>query len=320
MRIKCKQIFLTGATGFVGRSLLDQLIENGLSLSVSVRKKTNLLPKAVKQFVVTDLTTDINWQDNLKGVDCIIHLAGKAHVIDSKKASVLDEFRKINTQVTLNLAKEAINAGVKRFVFVSSIRVNGNATNVPFTENDTPNPQEPYAISKFEAEQGLFEIAKETGLEVVIIRPPLVYGPNAPGNFGRLIQWANNKRPMPLPLGSVNNSRSLIALDNLVDFIITCSMHPKAANKVFLISDGQDLSTTKLLKKIAHAFGSNPFLLPIPTSWMGFTAKFVGRKADTIRLFSSLQVDSSKARKLLDWQPKVSIEQQLEKIANETSH
>jgi len=192
--------------------------------------------------------------------------------------------------------------------------VNGNQNTQPFLEIDTSNPQEPYAISKYEAEQGLLQLAENSNLEVVIIRPPLVYGNNAPGNFGRLLQWAGARFMLPLPLGAVNNARSLIAIDNLVSFIIICTLHPKAANEIFLISDNDNLSTTQLLKNIAKAFNKKSLLLPVPISWMIFVAKLLGKEADAVRLFSSLVIDSSKARDLLDWHPITTMDEQLYKI------
>jgi len=198
--------------------------------------------------------------------------------------------------------------------------VNGNQNTKPFLEMDIPNPQEPYAISKYEAEQGLLNLAKNSSLEVVIIRPPLVYGKFASGNFGRLVQWAGAKIMLPLPLGAVNNSRSLIAIDNLVSFIITCTLHPKAANEIFLISDDGNLSTTQLLKKIANVFNKKALLFPIPVSWMIFVAKLLGKEAYAVRFFSSLVVDSSKANDLVDWSPVTSMDEQLCEItANEKS-
>jgi nucleoside-diphosphate-sugar epimerase len=309
------KVLLTGATGFIGQALVAELIRQSFSISIAVRQKSNLFPDEVKQFVVRNFESDSDFSTSLTGVDCVIHLAGKAHVIDKNKASVLDEFRLINTDLTLNLVRQAAAAGVNRFVFLSSVRVNGNHNSKPFLESDTPNPQEPYAISKYEAEQGLFKLTKKTDLEVVIIRPPLVYGVNAPGNFGRLMSWASKKHPIPLPLGLVSNSRSLVAIDNLVDFIITCVTHKNAANKVFLISDREDLSTTQLLRKIAKAFDKRVFLLPVPVGLMIFVAGLLDRRADAIRLFSSLRVDSSKAKELLDWNPKITMDEQLLKIA-----
>lgn len=305
------KILLTGATGFIGKALANDLLNQGRDLTVALRKKNTTFFKDVNQVVVGDLSDSNDWVSILKGIDCVIHLAGKAHVIDTKKSSVLNEFREINTIATLNLATQAAKNGVKRFIFVSSIRVNGNQNSKPFTEQDQPNPQEPYAISKYEAEQGLFEISKKMSLEVLIIRPPLVYGSKAPGNFGRLLCWANAKQPIPLPFGSVNNARSLVALDNLVNFITLCISHKKAANEIFLLSDGDDISTTKLLKNILKIFNKKTLLLPVPVGWMVFAAKLIGREADAVRLFSSLQVDSSKARNLLGWKPVVTMKDQL---------
>jgi nucleoside-diphosphate-sugar epimerase len=312
------KILLTGATGFIGNFLVLELLKRNFDVSIAVRHKTSLFPDKVKQFVVGNFESNPDFSTSLSGIDCVIHLAGKAHVIDKAKTSVLDEFRKINTELTLNLAKQVVAARVKRFIFLSSIRVNGNQNNQPFLEIDTPNPKEPYAISKYEAEQGLLKLAKNSGLEVVIIRPPLVYGDNAPGNFGRLIQWAEAKIMLPLPLGAVNNARTLIAIDNLVSFIITCALHPKAANEIFLISDNDILSTTQLLENIAKAFNKKALLLSVPVSWMTFVAKLLGKEADAVRLFSSLTVDSSKARDLLGWHPITTMDEQLNKInANE---
>ena len=308
------KVLLTGATGFIGKALVAELIQQNFHISITVRQKTNLFPDEVKQFVVGDFESNPDFSTSLAEIDCVIHLAGRAHVIDKAKASLLDEFRKVNTELTLNLAKQAVTARVERFIFLSSIRVNGNQNTQPFLEIDIPNPQEPYAISKYEAEQGLINLAKNSNLEVVIVRPPLVYGNNVPGNFGRLVQWAGSRIILPLPLGAVNNARTLIAIDNLVSFIITCTLHPKAANEVFLISDDDNLSTTQLLKKIAKAFNKKALLLPIPVSWMVFVAKLLGKEADAVRLFSSLIVDSSKARDLLEWYPVTTMDEQLNKM------
>jgi nucleoside-diphosphate-sugar epimerase len=308
------RLLITGATGFIGKALVAELIQQNFDISIVVRQKCNLFPDKVKQFEVGDFTNNPNFSASLTEVDCVVHLAGRAHVIDKYKAPALDEFRKINTELTLNLARQAATAGVEKFIFLSSIKVNGNQNNHFFLENDTPNPQDPYAISKYEAEQGLLYLATNSSLDVVIIRPPLVYGNNVPGNFGRLIQWANAKFRLPLPLGAVHNARSLIAIDNLVSFIIICALHPKSANEIFLISDNNTLSTTQILKKITKAFNKKPLLLPVPVSWMVLVAKLLGKEADAVRLFSSLIVDSSKARDLLDWHPVTTMNEQLCKI------
>jgi len=311
-------ILITGSTGFIGKALVLELMRHDYHVSIAVRKKTRLFSDKVKQYEVGDFEYNPDFSSCLDGIDCIVHLAGKAHVIDKTKSSILNEFRKINVELTLNLAKQAVKAGVKRFIFLSSIGVNGNQNNQPFLETDTPNPQGPYALSKYEAEQGLFKISEKTGMEVVIIRPPLVFGADAPGNFGRLLNWVNVKYPIPLPFGSINNSRSLVALDNLVDFTILCISHKKAANEVFLISDGDDLSTTQLLQNILKIYKKNTFLLPVPVSFIFFTAWLFGKKTDAVRLLSSLQVDSSKARNLLKWKPIVKMKDQLKLKKNET--
>lgn len=304
-------ILLTGGTGFVGKPLATKLLSRGFNLSVALRHKVDFLPKNVRQFVVGDFTCQPDFSPILKGIDCIIHLAAKTHIVDKNSASIAENFYPMNVHLTKHLAQQATQAGVKRLIFLSSIRVNGNQNHQPFTETDTPNPQEPYAISKYEAEQNLLQLAKTTSLEVVIIRPPLVYGMGAAGNFGRLIRWISAKKPFPLPLGAVHNRRSFIALDNLVDFIILCTSHQNAANEIFLIADDEDLSTTQLLQKIAKAFGKKPLLFPIPVSFMIFMARFLGKKADAVRLFSSLQIDNSKAKKLLGWQQITTIDNQL---------
>ncbi len=224
-------------------------------------------------------------------------------------ADPLHEFRKVNVDGTLALARQAAAAGLSRFIFISSIGVNGNINTRPFTENDNPGPAEPYAQSKWEAEQGLWEIQRETGIDIVIIRPPLVYGPEAPGNFGSLVRWV--ERRMPLPLGAIHNQRSLVALDNLVDLIITCIDHPAASNQVFLAGDGQDLSTTELLRGVAKAMGKPSRLIPVPATLLMQGATLLGKKPVAQRLLGSLQVDISKARSLLGWEPPVSVEEGL---------
>jgi nucleoside-diphosphate-sugar epimerase len=315
------RIFITGGSGFIGGALLESLVNSKNYISTISRfdyESLNSLDLVVKgdiEQLNKNNKLSVVVEGVLENTDVVIHLAGRAHIVADNSTNPLNEYRKINRDATLTLARIAAKSGVKRFVFLSSIGVNGNQNTKPFLESDTPNPQEPYAISKYEAEQGLFKLAKETNMEVVIIRPPLVYGANAPGNFGRLINWASKKHPIPLPLGLVNNSRSLVAIDNLTDFIITCVTHKNATNEIFLISDREDLSTTQLFRKIAKAFNKKIFLLPAPVQLMIFMAGLLGRKADAIRLFSSLRVDSSKGKELLDWDPKITMDEQLLKIA-----
>ena len=235
---------------------------------------------------------------------------------DSAKGS-LNEFRKVNVEGTLNLARQAADAQAKRFIFISSIKVNGESTDPgkPFTVEDQPNPMDPYGISKWETEVGLHQVAKETGLEVVVIRPPLVYGPGVRANFLRMMRWINSGAP--LPLGAIHNKRSLVALDNLVDLIVTCIEHPAAANQTFLAGDGEDLSTTELLQRIGKALGKPARLIPFPASMLTFVASLLGKWDVAHRLCGSLQVDISKARTLLGWEPPVSLDEGLRKVAED---
>ena len=304
-------ILITGATGFVGKELVQKLAQQECNISIAVRYKTYLFPDYIKQFVVGDFGLMPDFSASLVDVDCVIHLAGMAHLIDKSKTSVSDVFSKINCELTLHLAEQAIENGVDRFIFLSSVGVNGNQNEKPFVETDAPNPQEPYAISKYEAEQGLLNLTKRSNLDLVIIRPPLVYGHNAPGNFGRLTKWAKSKIVLPLPLGGVNNLRSLVAIDNLVGFIIVCMRHPKAANEMFLICDDKDMSTTEVFKNVAKAFNKKVFLFPIPVNFMISIAKVFGKESDAVRLFSSLTIDISKARVLLNWTPIITMAKQL---------
>jgi nucleoside-diphosphate-sugar epimerase len=310
-------IAVTGGTGFIGNAVITGLLSQNYHVVAAVRSEDSSVPKGAGMIRVGGLSAETDWSSALKRIDVVVHTAARAHIMNDSAADPLAEFRKVNTAGTLNLARQAASAGVKRFIFISSIGVNGNCDTHPFTESDIVNPQEPYAVSKWEAEQGLVELGKgrrekgdrRTGMEVVIIRPPLVCGANAPGNFGRLVKWV--KRGVPLPLGAVHNKRSFVALDNLVSFIIHCMDHPRAANKVFLISDGEDVSTTELLQKMARAFGKRSLLLPVPVALMTFAAGLLGKKDVADRLFGSLQVDSSKARDLLGWTPVVSMDEGL---------
>lgn len=314
-------ILVTGASGFIGRVLVERLLARSYAVTALVRRSSDELPLGVNQQIVVDLkdllTSSPQFCVNvLAGVEVVIHAAGRAHVVHEEVTDPLEEYRKVNRDATLALAKMAAAAGVKRFVFFSSINVNGSQNVSPFLEEDVPLPNDPCSLSKYEAEQGLLVLSEEMGMEVVIIRLPLVYGPGAPGNFGSLVKWV--RKSLPLPLGAINNQRSLIALDNLVDFIALCAdrvRSPKAANQVFLVSDGEDVSTSELLRKVARAYGVPSRLLPIPVSLMKLAAKLLGKGAVADRLFANLQVDSSKARKLLGWEPVVTMDEQLVKMA-----
>ncbi|GAA0538494.1 UDP-glucose 4-epimerase family protein [Rheinheimera aquimaris] len=302
------KIMLTGANGFIGRALMSYLIKHNHNVTAVFRdiKKAEGLNVPSLQ-TIPDFDIEQLRKLDFNGVTSVVHLAARAHVISDKVTNPLAEFRKVNTDATLNFARIAAAAGVKRFVFLSSVGVNGISNNKPFNIEQPAAPVEDYAQSKLEAEIGLRRITSETGIEAVIIRPPLVYGPGAPGNFGKLTQLA--KKNLPLPLGAVYNKRSLVALDNLIDLIMTCIEHPKAANQTFLVSDDNDVSTTELLRMMTRAAGKHPRLLPVPVSWLTLAGKLIGKKAIVDRLCSNLQVDITHTKETLNWKPPVSMEE-----------
>lgn len=305
---------MTGATGFVGRALSNALLKKNVPVTIIGREQA-----AAQKIADGNIVTGTNLAVALQQCHVLIHLAARVHVMNDTEADPLASFRVVNVQGTLNLARQAAAAGVKRFVFVSSIKVNGEATSPgrPFTAEDVAAPQDAYGVSKMEAEQGLRQIAAQTGLEVVIIRPPLVYGPGVKANFAALMRAV--QRGWPLPLGAVHNQRSLVALDNLVDFIITCTTHPHAANQTFLVSDGHDVSTTELIRGMAQAAGVPARLLQVPVSVLRMAASLLG-KADAIdRLCGNLQVDISKARDMLGWVPPVSVAEGLRRAMNSST-
>ncbi|MDZ7662819.1 SDR family oxidoreductase [Thiohalophilus sp.] len=306
-------ILLTGATGFIGKALAGKILEQNSHSLVAVVRNNNRVdfPSSVKLAHVADIALKSDWSSALSGMDIVIHLAARAHVINDNGNNSLSELRRVNIDGTLNLARQAAAAGVKRFVFLSSIGVNGNSNIKPFTEADSPGPVEPYAQSKLEAEEALQQLSTKTGMEIVIIRPPLVYGPGAPGNFGKLLEWV--ARGVPLPLGSTHNLRSYVGLDNLVDFIVTCIDHPAAANEVFLVSDGEDLSTTELLRRTAVVMGKPARLVPIPPRLLAISAAALGKRDLARRLLGSLRVDISKAREVLGWEPPISVDEGLKR-------
>jgi len=310
------KLLLTGSTGFVGKSLTHKLIMEAHDLIAPVRSMEHLSKhKCLKYVEITDLQNDVDWMPVLEDIEVILHLASRVHVMKESASEPLKEFRKVNLDGTMSLARQAVKAGVKRFIFISSIKVNGEATtpDKPFTAADLPKPIDPYAISKAETEQALLELSESSGLEVVIIRPVLVYGPGVKANFRSLINYVN--KGIPLPLGLIQNKRSLVALDNLVDLIITCIDHPAAVNQVFLISDGDDLSTTCLLQKVGKALDRPARLLPVPGQLIRLLATLIGKRNVSQRLLGSLQVDISKTRELLGWEPPVSVDEALKETA-----
>lgn len=307
-------ILVTGATGFVGRALCERLREQS-ALRVAVR--TSIADAGSEQLdvVKASLDPDQNWSPALGGISTVVHCAARVHVMDDDAADPLREFRRINVDGTLRLATQAAEAGVRRFVFISSIKVNGESTVLgrPFTAQQAPAPIDPYGVSKWEAEQLLRKLSAETAMEVVIIRPVLVYGPGVKANFLNMMRWLY--KGVPLPLGAIHNKRSLVALDNLVDLIVTCIDHPKAANQTFLVSDGEDLSTTELLRRMSQALGKRPRLLPVPAWMLETAANVVGKQSIAQRLCGSLQVDISHTRERLGWTPPVSVDAALRKTA-----
>lgn len=312
-----KKVLLTGASGFVGRAIQARLSsDRGVELTVVVRHQLAEQQPSVYTQKITGIDGDTDWTSAVAGKAVVIHSAARVHVMNDQTADPLAEFRKVNVAGTLNLARQAAEAGVRRFIFISSIKVNGEGTvpGRPYNADDVPAPVDSYGISKREAEQGLLALAAETGLEVVIIRPVLVYGPGVKANFRSMMSWLN--KGVPLPLGAIGNKRSLVALDNLVDLIVTCIDHPAAANQVFLVSDGEDLSTTELLQRMGAALGKSTRLLPVPSAWLDGAARLLGRGAIAQRLCGSLQVDIEKTRRLLDWTPPVSVDESLRKTAH----
>jgi nucleoside-diphosphate-sugar epimerase len=294
-------IVLTGANGFVGKSVHAALLGAGKP----VRALSRAAGPGLMQ--VGSMTSTMDWRPALKGATCVIHLAARVHTGNDRAHDSRLEFRQVNVDSTLHLASQAAQLGVKRFVFISSIKVNGETTILGrcFRAEDTPQPTDFYARSKLEAEEGLWELAKATGMEIVIIRPPLVYGPNVRANFGNLMEWIS--RGFPLPLGAVTeNRRSLIAVENLTDLIICCTQHPRAANELFLACDGEDLSTTELIRRIGIALGRPARLVSVPTAVLESLASLVGKKQLAQRLLGSLQVDIAKACEVLGWRPPLS--------------
>ena len=309
-------ILITGSNGFLGQYLCQHLAEQSYRILAQTRK-----PQKFTHSAVTNINFDLNDDlDNidLSQVDVIAHCAGRAHVMNETATSPLDAYRQTNVQGTLNLAKKAVQSGVKRFIYLSSIKVNGEqTTNEPFKSSDLVNTDDPYGLSKYEAEQELLKLSKETGLEVVIIRPVLIYGPNVKANFKSMVGLANKK--IPLPIGCLDNKRSMVSLYNLVDLIHVCMTHPNANREVFLASDQDDISVKQLFEKLAYHQNNNLIILPVPKSLIAFLASVVGKKAMASRLCSELIVDTSKNTQLLGWTAPYTVDTSLQKMFN-SSH
>lgn len=304
------KVLVTGATGFVGAHLCDRLLRDKYEVCKAVRHKGS----SKSEFVVGDVGSSTEWMEALAGVNSVYHLAARVHVGNEDSADALKAAREVNLYGTAKLARSCAESGVRRLVYISTVKVNGERTfGVPFHEDDAPDPHDAYSISKMEAEAALKEIASETGLEVVIIRPPLVYGPAVGANFMRLIRLVG--RGIPLPLASVNNKRSLVYVGNLVDAMICCGTHPGAVGETFLVSDGEDVSTPDLIRRIAAALEVRSYLWPCPLFLLRRAAYIAGKRSEIDRLLDSLVVDSSRICSRLGWQAPYSMSQGLAEVS-----
>jgi len=307
-------ILVTGATGFVGRNLIPLLIAQGHAVSVITRHANRVFTGCKP--IIGDLESLEDIKDAIDGNDVIIHLAGRTHVLNEKSHDPYQAYAKINVKATQTLATLAAKNGVKRFIFLSSIKVNGEeTTEFTFNENDSPKPKDDYGKTKLEAERALAKVSENSDMEVVIIRPPLIYGKGVKANFKNLIKLCALK--LPLPFGAIYNKRSMIYIENLIDFIILCTTHPQAANETFLISDDEDVSTTTLVRAIRKSLGNPGLLIPIPQSWLVFLLSLVGKKTLATRICGNLQVDISKAKNLLGWKPPYTFEQGIQRTIEE---
>lgn len=311
-----EHIFITGAGGFLGKDLIRRLqSEDRYRLSASVRNaQANVAAGVVTHFTGV-MDTRTSWTAALTGVDVVVHCAARVHVMADKSTDPLQAFRAVNVEGTLHLARQAATAGVRRFVFISSIKVNGEESLAgrPYTPHDEAKPVDAYGLSKWEAEKGLLKLAEEVEMDIVIIRPVLIYGPGVKANFQNMMRFLC--KGIPLPLGAIHNKRSFVALDNVTDLIVTCLDHPAASNQVFLVSDDEDLSTTELLRRMARALHAPARLVPVPAWLLRTTAKFLGMSGFSQRLCGTLQVDISKTRSLLGWAPRVGVDQALDGTA-----
>ncbi|MEJ2609693.1 MAG: SDR family oxidoreductase [Candidatus Thiodiazotropha sp.] len=309
------KVLVTGANGFIGEHLCAHLIARGDSVRGALRQNRPDW-RLCEQVVIGDIGAETDWSAALEGIECVVHLAGRAHVMQECEADPLALFRQVNVAGSQKLARQAVNAGVKRMIFISSIKVNGERSgHRPFHSDDIVAPEDPYGQSKWEAEQVLSEVAQETGMELVILRPVLIYGRGVKGNMQRLAALIS--RGIPLPLGRVNNRRSLLSIENLVDFISCCMVHPAAAGELFLVADGEDLSTPQLINRLAYAMHRPVRLLPLPIGLLRIIGRFTGRASEIERLCGDLQVDIEKNRQLLGWTPKVSVAAALNDMFNQ---
>jgi len=316
-RIKQRKelILVTGANGFIGAALCVELLERGFSVRGAVRLEKSTV-EGVERAVVGALNDETQWDDALRGVDVIIHLAARVHVRHDDAKFSLDEFRRVNLAGTEHLARCAAASGVRRLVYASSIKVNGEETcgAEKFTEMDVPSPQDAYGISKMEAERALHRVAEETGMEIVIVRPPLVYGVGVKGNFAQMLRVLS--KGVPLPLAKVKNQRSLIYLGNLVDALILCATHPSSVGQTYLVSDGEDISSSDLLRQLGAEMGHPARLFPCPVVLLKLAGRMAGKVEQIKRILGSLRVDSDKIRRELGWIPPFGVRQGLKRTAH----
>lgn len=309
-------ILVTGATGFIGRFLCTRLLADGARVRGTLleSESPSTLMAGVETAIIQPLgSSTSSWCHTLTDIDTIIHLAARVHIMNDSSGNPLDEYRKVNVEGTTRLAREAAKAGVRRLVFISSIKVNGEENNFPYTSDALPAPSDFYGISKWEAEQALRGIEAETGLEVVVIRSTLVYGPGVKANFLNMMKVVQSG--IPLPLASITNKRSLIYVGNLVDALTVCAVHPAAAGQTYLVSDGEDVSTPELIRQTACTLGVSPRLFPFPLRLIQLVGKLTGKSAAVNRLTGSLTVDCSKIRRELDWTPPFTMEEGLAETA-----
>ena len=309
------RLLITGANGFVGRPLCLAAHKAGY-LVKAVTRKPHRFDDGIENIVISNFDQESQWIKAMHDVDIVVHLAARVHVMKESATDALSAYRSVNVEGTLWLARYAVAAGVRRFIYLSSIKVNGESTQKdhPFFADDAPAPEDPYGISKMEAEQALFRFSAQTGMEVSVIRPPLVYGPGVGANFAAMLRWTMYR--LPLPLGALTNQRSMVALDNLLDLILICAEHPAAKGQVFLVSDGQDVSVTELLKKVALMLGVPSYLIPVPDKFLRWMASILGKKNMADRLCDSLQVDIGKTREVLGWSPPLTLNQGLKKTTD----
>ena len=313
MQLAPLKLLVTGASGFVGRAFCAEAIARGLSVVAVTRKATNI--SNVQVVLLGNIHVNTDWQATLMGCDVVVHLAARVHVMDEHSAKTLQAFLDVNCHATMSLAKQAVAAGIKRFVYVSSIKVNGEFTETkPFSEKNQANPQDSYAVSKWQGEQALLQLAKETDMEVVIIRPPLVYGEGVKANFLSLLHAVN--KSLPLPVGSIYNRRRMIYVGNLVDMLITCARHPVAAGQTYLVSDAESVSTPNLIRNLAKVLGRRCFVFPFPIFILRFLAKLLGKSTAVDRLTQSLEMDNSKVYNELGWKPPYTMQQGLQATAD----